>query len=252
MFAPEGRSNRAVGVAGGLVFILVTVQYAIAQLIAASAWQPAYSWSKNVISDLGNTACGQFAVPHANASYVCSPDHVLMNGSFVLSGALTLIGTILLWRVWPSRRMTRIALILWLVAGVLKVVVGLVPENTNLSLHLLGAVNIPVESVAILLLSIAIAGGHRGLSRFGVAIGIVGLAGAAFTTAAQYAGSALNLGLGNGGMERVAGYPGSLWMLVIGIALVSHPRRRATRAANRIPDHSKARNPTPTPRHAYR
>jgi len=47
-------------VAGGAIWILATLQYAIVQVIVASAWHhPAYSWLNNYISDLGNTACRQ-------------------------------------------------------------------------------------------------------------------------------------------------------------------------------------------------
>ena len=42
---------------GPLVWVL-SVQYFLVQLIVAAAWHPPYSWAHNLISDLGNTACG--------------------------------------------------------------------------------------------------------------------------------------------------------------------------------------------------
>ncbi len=62
MFDVTGHRLRPLALWGGAVFIVSTIQYGIAQIVAASAWTPAYSWSNNFISDLGNTACGQFAV----------------------------------------------------------------------------------------------------------------------------------------------------------------------------------------------
>lgn len=69
-----------------------------------------------------------------------------MNAAFVVGGILTIAGTLLLWSAWPVRRMTTTALVLWLVSGVLKIVVGVAPENTVASLHLLGALNLPVQA----------------------------------------------------------------------------------------------------------
>jgi hypothetical membrane protein len=220
---PPGRL-RTLAVIGAVLWIVNTIQYGAAQLVVAAAWHTHYSWTGNYISDLGNTQCGPFAV-HGTPTYVCSPLHAVMNGSFVLSGVLTLVGTILLWRSWPPSRRTTVALVLWLVAGVLKVVVGLAPENTISGLHLLGAANLPLLSVAIVLLSSAIHRTRRGLAIFGLVVGSVGLAGAILSTAAQTAGSALDLGLGNGGMERLAGYPGNAWMTVVGLAVVSAASR---------------------------
>lgn len=227
MFDVTGHRLRPLALWGGAVFIVSTIQYGIAQIVAASAWTPAYSWSNNFISDLGNTACGQFAV-HGATTYVCSPQHGVMNAAFVVGGILTIAGTLLLWGAWPARRMTTIALVLWLVSGVLKIVVGVAPENTVASLHLLGALNLPVQSIAIVLLSIVILRKQRALAVFGLVVGVVSFAAACLSTAAQTAGPALNLGLGNGGMERLAGYPGNLWMLVIGIAVIAQALARPT------------------------
>src|SRR3954451_20887194 len=78
----SGRLKPTMAVTGGIAFVLATVQYAVAQIVAASAWNPPYDWMKNFISDPGNTACGPFSV-HGPATYVCSPLHAVMNGSFI-------------------------------------------------------------------------------------------------------------------------------------------------------------------------
>jgi hypothetical membrane protein len=230
MRAMSGTRWRTLAIVGAAIWIVNGIQYGAAQIIAAAAWRtPPYSWTRNYISDLGNTKCADFAV-HGTPSFVCSPEHALMNTSFIVSGVLTMAGTILLWRVWPARTMVTSALVLWLLAGALKTVVGLVPENTIISLHLLGAANLPLLSIAILLLSFAIRATRRPLADFGLLVGVVGLIGAILSTAAQTAGSALDLGLGTGGMERLAGYPGTIWMAVVGLVVLATVRPAVIRS----------------------
>ena len=79
-------AGRAVVVAGGAYWAVGVVHYAVAQIVAAAAWTRPYSLKNNYISDLGNTACGMFHVPHGTPYYVCSPSHGLMNVSFVVFG----------------------------------------------------------------------------------------------------------------------------------------------------------------------
>ena len=214
--AVRGR-GRATVVAGGACWTAGVVQYAVAQVVAAAAWARPYGLTNNYISDLGNTAYGMFHVPHGTPYYVCSPDHGVMNASFAIFGVLTIAGALLLRRIWPTGRLARWALVLWVLSGVGKIIVGLVPENTHIGLHLLGALNVPLGSVAILLLSLAIRRTSRALSTTGIVVAVVELAGSFLSTAGQYAGSSLYLGLGVGGAERLASYPGSLWMLLIGV-----------------------------------
>ena len=60
----------------------------------------------------------------------------------------------------------------------------------------------------------------RAVSVAGVVLAVIGLAATALSTAAGFAGTSLYLGLGAGGMERIAGYPASLWLLMTGIMAV--------------------------------
>jgi hypothetical membrane protein len=217
---------------GGAVYIIANVQFGLAQVVAAAAWNPPYNWLTNVISDLGNTACGQFAV-HGATSYVCSPRHAVMNTSFVISGVLLIVGTLALWRMWPARRMTTVALLLLVISGVGKMIVGFVPENTNAALHTLGASNILIGSVAILLISLAVLSQSRALAITGLVISIVSLSATILWTAAQYAGPALDLGLGTGGMERLADYPTNVWLIIVGLVALLTTRGQIAPAAGR-------------------
>jgi hypothetical membrane protein len=212
---------RTVIIVGALAWVLATIQFVAAQFVVASAWKPPYSWSDNYISDLANTACGPFAVPHGAPAQVCSPLHGVMNTSFIVTGVLTVAGAVLLKRAWPASRLTTAALVLWVAAGVGKILVGLVPENTNVGLHLIGALNIPIGCCAILLAGLSVRHSRRTLSAVSIALGVVGLVGTVLSTAAQFVGPELDLGLGVGGMERVSDYPGSLWVLLIGIVALS-------------------------------
>lgn len=221
-----GRSRDARAVAaGGAAWIVGTVQYAACQIIAAQAWPTPYSLHENFISDLGNTACGPWTPPHGTPVPVCSPDHALMNASFVAAGVLTLVGALLLRRFWPAGRLATTATWLWVVAGLGKIVVGSVPENAGTGLHLLGALNIPLGSIAILLLSLTVRRTAPVPATAGFVVAALGLVGTVLSTAGQFSPD-LYLGLGAGGAERLAGYPGNLWMLGVGLlALV--PRRAA-------------------------
>ncbi len=205
---------------GGALYIAATFQYAVAQIVVAASWNPPYDWFDNYISDLGNTACGMFAVPHGTPAFVCSPLHAVMNASFVLSGLLVIAGTRLLWGAWPGGKMTTSSQVLWIVSGLGKMGVGLTPENTNIVLHSVAAFNIPIGSAAVLLLSLAILRERRALALVGLGLFAMALIGTALSIAAQFAGPALLPGLGVGGMERLAGYPANVWLVVVGTIVI--------------------------------
>jgi hypothetical membrane protein len=227
--AEDRPAPRLAVILGGAAWIVAALQYAVVQVVVAAAWHhPPYSWLGNYISDLGNTACGPFKVPHGTPAYVCSPMHSMMNASFIIAGILTIAGALLLRHFWPRSRGTTVALVLLVVTGLGKIVVGLVPENTNIDLHLLAAFNIPVGCVAILLLSQPSRQPNRAVSLTGIVLAVIGLVATVLSTAAEFASSSsLDLGLRAGGMERVADYPGSLWILMIGIIAVLSAEARA-------------------------
>jgi hypothetical membrane protein len=222
MNVPAETSNLKLRWGAGL-WILAVVQYLVAQIVVARAWTTPYSWTGNFISDLGNTACGRFAVPHGPSSYVCSPQHWVMNASFIAAGLLGGVGVLLLRRFWPARRMVTVGVALWLAAAAGKIIVGVVPENANVGLHTLGALNIPLGSIAILLLGRSVLHNGGWLRTTGIVLSCLGLVGTALSVAGQYSGSAAYLGMGAGGAERLASYPGNLWMLIIGAIVVMTP-----------------------------
>jgi hypothetical membrane protein len=121
----------------------------------------------NRVSDLGSTACGRTV---AN-TLICSPLHAVMNLTFVLTGVLILVGLFLTRSMWRRRRTTW-GLVLLGVAGAGTMLVGLSPENVNVVLHVIGALNIPAGNVAMILLGLAIWRDRRGMAGFSVVAGV--------------------------------------------------------------------------------
>jgi hypothetical protein len=195
---------------GGGSWIL-TLLYFIGQAVAQAAWRTPYSLIDNRVSDLGNTACGRTL---AN-TYICSPLHTLMNATFVLTGVLILVGLFLTRSIWPRRRLTTWGLILLGVAGAGTILVGLSPENVNVLIHLIGALNIPAGNAAMILLGLAIWREHIKLAWFSVLSGVIGFLG-------LLVGPVLAILAGHGGglAERVALYPLIIWLIVFGFAIL--------------------------------
>jgi hypothetical membrane protein len=142
---------------GGGAWIL-TLLYFVGQLVGQAAWRTPYSLIDNRVSDLGSTACGSTV---AN-TYICSPLHAVMNATFILTGVLIMIGLFLTRSVWPRRRLTTWGLVLLAIAGAGTILIGLSPENVNVLIHLVGALNIPAGNAAMILLGFAIWHDRRG------------------------------------------------------------------------------------------
>jgi len=196
--------------AGGWIWLLA-VQFFVAQAVVQAGWTTPYSLRDNFISDLGNTACGVYLV--AVETWVCSPWHAWMNASFVLLGAQIVVGAALLGRTLARGRLAGAGLAMLSLAGPGLVLVGVFPENENLPPHKLGAaMQFVVGNAGLAVLGWTFVR-HRGRLVFGTVTGlagIFGLAATAFFVAECY------LGLGIGGMERVAAWPLPLWLSLAG------------------------------------
>ena len=209
------------GARGGPVLWLLSAQYFAAQAAVASAWSGAYSLASNTISDLGNTRCARYS-----GRSVCSPLHTVMNASFVLLGLTMLGGALLIGREGGWSRSSVVGLWFIGMAGGGTVLVGLFPENTIGGLHVTGAaLAFVLGNLGVLVLGISLAGLPPGLRWFTIAAGTVGLGGLVLFLSHIY------LGLGVGGMERVAGYPQDLWLVVVGLHLLRRAQARRLAAA---------------------
>ncbi len=199
---------------GSIVWIFA-VQFFIMQVIVASRWTAPFDLSTNFISDLGNTACGPY--PAGGSSYVCSPWHGWMNASFLALGLTIVAGTILNRSIFGATLVASGGLVLLALSGIGVMMVGLYPENTSLLAHKIGAgINFVGGNLGIALLGVALVRlrRHHGLGAYSMASGVVGLIATALLVKGEY------LGLGIGGMERMAAYPIPLWLMVAGGALM--------------------------------
>ena len=200
---------------GPIIWIL-SIQYFMVQALVASAWTSRYSLLTNAISDLGNTTCGQYS-----GRYVCSPEHGLMNASFIMLGITMATGSLLIYQEFKESVASLVGFSLMAVAGFGTLVVGLFPENTVPALHTLGA-TMPflLGNIGLVVLGLSL-DLPKSLRIYTVISGVVSLIALIPFMAHQY------LGLGFGGMERIVAYPQTIWLIVFGIYIShSHYERR--------------------------
>jgi hypothetical membrane protein len=199
----------------GSVLWICCAQFFVVEAISARAWAPAYSYARNYISDLGAVHCAVF--PPGTAMLVCSPLHALMNASFALQGALIAGGALLLLPILARDRLAAAGLALIALAGAGVFAVGLAPEDAHIVVHLLGAAaNIVGGNVGMIAVGIGLRGAPhlRTIAVAAIAAGLIGL------IAGQLLVGRTDLGLGIGGIERVAIYPLPLWLAFAGASLV--------------------------------
>jgi hypothetical membrane protein len=220
------RSDRAVKVFNdrypylGPLFWIMSVQYLSVQWVVASRWPypPGYSWLHNAISDLGNTACGPYY-----GRYVCSPDHLPMNMSFIVLGLTMVAGSWLIYHEFLRNRFSCYGFIGMAIAGLGAILVGASPENVNGTVHYIGAIlAFGVGDIALVLLALTISMGWQ-IRGYTLLSGIAGLTGLALYATHHY------FGLGLGGMERLAGYPQTIWLIVFGIYMSRNHYQRLQR-----------------------
>lgn len=185
---------------------IASLQFFVVQYIVAIGWPVAYSWTNNAISDLGNTVCGEYS-----QRYVCSPGYGLMNLSFVFLGITMVLGAFLIYEGFHKSLRSLFGFTCMGLAGLGSVLVGVFPENTNPELHLVGAI-LPflVGNLGMIVLGWVL-DIPKWLRYYSLASGLIGLSAAILF--------ALNLypGLGLGGMERLAIYPQTTWLIIFGV-----------------------------------
>jgi hypothetical membrane protein len=202
---------------GPAVWIL-SVQYFAAQLIAAASWSPAYDWARNLISDLGNTACGAYG-----DRLVCSPQHGLMNASFIMLGLTMALGSLLIYTEFKRSWASFLGFSLMALAGLGTILVGAFPENVNGWLHGLGALlALGVGNIALVVLALAIKQARRSFRTYTFISGVVSLVALGLFLIH------INLGLGQGTIERIVSYPQTGWLVLFGLYMTG-TRVRARR-----------------------
>ncbi len=203
---------------GALLWVVGVLQFVVAMIVVQLAWTTPYSLAQNYISDLGNTACGEFG-----SQYVCSPWHLLFNVSIVVMGLLLIAGAFLLPTAFPSRSSRTVGLGLLVVAGLGSIGVGLSPENVNPTVHSLSALlAFGGGELALLVLGVAMFRDTRwdGFRSYTVISGLVSLVALLLFVAHAYRWGGLWTTWGPGGIERLVAAPPLLWAVVAGIHLL--------------------------------
>jgi hypothetical membrane protein len=217
----------------GPVVAGTSILYFVAQVFVAWIWNnPPYSLWANTISDLGNTVCGRYGQP---ALYVCSPRHEWMNAAFMFVGAVMVVSAVLLYQefndepqagYWGWRQIAKLlGFVFYGLGGVGAILVGFFPENVNSAGHVTGAgLAIAGGNIGILLLA---AGFEKEdqlpsrIHRFMVIWGTISLATLLMFVFERH------FGLGQGGMERIAAYPETIWLISFGAWVWrAHPAER--------------------------
>jgi hypothetical membrane protein len=207
-------SGRGFSTIMGSVFWIAGLEWFVAQGVAQAAWTTPYSLSSNFISDLGAVNCRS----DPGLGYVCSPLHVLMNYSFMLVGICMVAGVVLLVHHWPRNKATMLGLLLLVLFGVGKVIVGLAPEDQRLFLHAIGSLGILFGNVGCLVFAAGLWRTARPLALIFLCVGAVGVVGFIFLLFPP-------LTTIRGALERLADWPLPLWLAVLGIRFLLAPSR---------------------------
>lgn len=203
----------------GQIFWICCLQYFAAELITSLAWPFPYSWANNYISDLGSVHCVMpDGEPVVGLYPACSPMHLVMNASFIVQGLLVAAGAVLLRRYFPPGKLSAVAFYSFITTGIGYVSAGFSPNDVNLVFHLIAAaISLLSASVGMTTLGAALLRQHnfsRGVGIYTLASGIIAL------TATALFAARITLGLGLGGIERVAFYPFPLWLALTGLYLL--------------------------------
>lgn len=132
------------------------------------------------------------------------------HATFAVVGACHLLGALLTVRAWPRRRPGLAGAGFIMIAGAGLVVAGLAPENVNGGWHAAGALSgLVALNLGMIVLGVAMLAGRRGLARLTMATGIVG-----------FVGLATFLIWPRGLAERLADYPGTAMIVVLGLVML--------------------------------
>jgi hypothetical membrane protein len=192
--------------AGG-VLLFASLQFIVAMIVCQLKY-PGYSDISNYISDLGGAH---------------SPWALVFDGSVILLGLLTLLGTFLLFSAFNHRLSRTLGLGFLVIAGIGAIGVGVFPEtSTAIGGHaheIFSDVAFIGSGLALVILPGAMLRDTRwdGYRAFTLLLGVITLVAIVLFSTSTWGP------LGPGGMERVIVAPILLWAIVVGIHLLTLP-----------------------------
>lgn len=214
-------ANPDSGIFTGCVLWILTIQFLIMQFIVQSSWTTPFSLRKNFISDLGAVHSGEFP-PHFG-SFINSPNHALMNASFMVFGFCIALGAFLIGRNNPAK-FVRPTVISFIIAGVGVILVGNFPEDTVIAMHGLGALmQVFGCGVGFILVGLIVKPKFKFFSMLSIIAGVVSVA-AFIIMAVISVKSAPSLGSDLGTWERISIWLEPIWFVVAGLILASRYR----------------------------
>ena len=224
--------NRRTVEIGSIFLVAVPPLLLAVNLVAEAAWPIPYSWAHNNISDLGNVGCGLF-----DGRDICSPRHLVFNIGFMVLGCLIAAGVVLARSAWGRGRRATFARSCLLLAAAGYVLVGVFPADVNLGMHLLAALLVmPIANIGVLASGLV-----RRDSALWKARWISRSLGAAALIASYLHIAGPWLGIGKGGMERVAAFTMLFWLGGLGLFLRRRrPRHEETRSNGAAASHTIA------------
>jgi|SRR5690625_5154675 len=188
----------------------------VVQIVVALRWPGGYSITQNAISDLGVTVCGAFTEQGLLIRNVCSPWHQVFNMGMIFSGLAILGGAVLLYRWWDQRS-GRWGIIFLAVAGAFISAVGFAPWDLYPDVHdFTASAQAITQWIAMAL--IAIAAGRGSLRTVTIVALVISLLG--FVLFVLTLDGITTPFLGLGGVERLSFDVLTLWVPLLGVAVL--------------------------------
>ena len=183
----------------GLLFIVAVVQYVLA-IVISEAIYPSYSVMGQMVSELGDWS---FAGNNA----------AIFNTSAILWSIFFIAGAFFIHRIFKNKLFTSLLVI----CGIGSLIPGFVALNISFEVHALFAMVAFISASASAIMSYKFV--KSPLSYISVILGVLTLSAMGLFMLGQ-GDSGFFLGIGLGGMERIALYPILFWMLGFGGYLI--------------------------------